>query len=172
MPGVEIDRIIGVTKSYSTCLGEGPFVCEYTGKNADKWREMCGERVSDNGERVVRIGPIDLVATKYGTEVQAATELALTKLDVLSDLDEIPLCTGYKLNGKVITEMPFPSALDECEPVFETMKGWKCDISGIRNWWDLPEEAKAYVNRIEQTVGVVIRWISVGPERHSIIRRG
>ena len=172
MPGVEIDRIIGVTKSYSTCLGEGPFVCEYTGKNADKWREMCGERVSDNGERVVRIGPIDLVATKYGTEVQAATELALTKLDVLSDLDEIPLCTGYKLNGKVITEMPFPSALDECEPVFETMKGWKCNISTVRNWWDLPEEAKAYVNRIEHAVGCVIRWISVGPERHSIIRRG
>ena len=172
MPGVEIDRIIGVTKSYSTCLGEGPFVCEYTGKDADKWREMCGERVSDNGERVVRIGPIDLVATKYGTEVQAATELALTKLDVLSGLDEIPLCTGYKLDGKVITDMPFPSALEECEPVFETMKGWKCSISGIRNWWELPEETKAFVNRVEHAVGQVIRWISVGPERHSIIRRG
>ena len=172
MPGVEIDRIIGVTKSYSTCLGEGPFVCEYTGKDAEQWRDMCGESKSEDGERIVRIGPIDLVATKYGAEVQAATELALTKLDVLSNLDEIPLCVGYKLDGKVITEMPFPSALNECEPVFETMKGWKCNICGIRNWWDLPEEAKAYVNRIEQTVGVVIRWISVGPERHSIIRRG
>ena len=172
MPGVEIDRIIGVTKSYSTCLGEGPFVCEYTGSEAEKWREMCHEKVSDDGERIVRIGPVDLVATKYGTEVQAATELALTKLDVLSDLDEIPLCVGYRLNGEVVTEMPFPAALDACEPVFETMKGWKCNISGIRNWWDLPEEAKAYVNRIENAVGCVIRWISVGPERHSIIRRG
>jgi len=170
VPGVEIDRVIGVTKSYSTCVGDGPFVCEYTGKEAEKWREMCHE--SSEGGRTVRIGPIDLVATKYGTEVQAATELAMTKLDVLSDLDEIPLCVGYKLNGEVITDMPFPAALDKCEPVFETMKGWKCNICGIRNWWELPEEAKAFVNRVEQAVGQVIRWISVGPERHSIIRRG
>ena len=91
---------------------------------------------------------------------------------MLSELDEIPLCVGYKLDGKVLTEMPFPYALDRCEPVYETMKGWKCSISGVRNWWDLPEEAKAYVNRIEHVVGCVIRWISVGPERHSIIRRG
>ena len=167
---MEIDRVIGVTKAYSTCVGEGPFVCEYTGKEADKWREMCHE--SSEGGRPVRIGPIDLVATKYGAEVQAATELAMTKLDVLSDLDEIPLVVAYKLDGQVITDMPFPAALEKCEPVFETMKGWKCKISGVRNWWDLPEEAKAFVNRVEQTVGQVIRWISVGPERHSIIRRG
>ena len=170
VPGMEIDRVIGVTKAYSTCVGEGPFVCEYTGKEADKWREMCHE--SSEGGRPVRIGPIDLVATKYGAEVQAATELAMTKLDVLSDLDEIPLVVAYKLDGQEITEMPFPAALEKCEPVFETMKGWKCKISGIRNWWDLPEEAKAFVNRVEQTVGQIIRWISVGPERHSIIRRG
>ena len=171
VPGMEIDRVIGVTKAYSTCLGEGPFVCEYTGKKAEEFCEICHE-CSEDGGRPVRIGPIDLVATKYGVEVQAATELAMTKLDVLSDLDEIPLCVGYKLDGKVITDMPFPAALERCEPVYETMKGWKCKISGIRNWWELPEEAKAYVNRIEQTVGCVIRWISVGPERHSIIRRG
>ena len=170
VPGVEIDRVIGVTKSYSTCVGNGPFVCEYTGKDADAWLEMCHE--SNEGGRPVRIGPIDLVATKYGVEVQAATELAMTKLDVLSSLDEIPLCVGYKLNGEIITEMPFPAALEKCEPVYETMKGWKCNICGIRNWWELPEEAKAFVNRVEQTVGQVIRWISVGPERHSIIRRG
>ena len=170
VPGMEIDRVIGVTKSYSTCIGEGPFVCEYTGKEADKWREMCHE--SDDSGRTVRIGPIDLVATRYGAEVQAATELAMTKLDVLSELDEIPLCVAYRLNGETITDMPFPAALDKCEPVIETMKGWKCDISGVRNWWDLPEEAKAFVNRVEQTVGQVIRWISVGPERYSIIRRG
>ena len=170
VPGVEIDRVIGVTKSYSTCVGDGPFVCEYTGKEAENWREMCHE--SSEGGRPVRIGPIDLVATRYGVEVQAATELAMTKLDVLSDLDEIPLCVGYKLDGEVITEMPFPAALEKCEPVFETMKGWKCNISGIRHWWELPEEAKAFVNRVEHSVGQVIRWISVGPERHSIIRRG
>ena len=144
---------------------------EYTGKKGDAFRKMCGEDEPEGG-RTVRIGPIDLVASKYGTEVQAATELALTKLDMLSDLDEIPLCVGYKLNGQVITDMPFPSALADCEPVYETMKGWKCNISTVRHWWDLPEEAKAYVNRIEHAVGCVIRWISVGPERHSIIRRG
>ena len=171
VPGVEIDRVIGVTKAYSTYVGNGPFVCEYTGDKAEQFRGICGENKPENG-RPVRIGPIDLVATKYGTEVQAATELALTKLDVLSDLDEIPLCVGYRLDGKVVTEMPFPAALEDCEPVYETMKGWKCKISGIRNWWDLPEEAKDYIIRIEQTVGCVIRWISVGPERHSIIRRG
>ena len=114
----------------------------------------------------------DLVATRYGVQVQGATEIALTKLDVLSKLEEIPLCVRYKLDGKEIDTMPFPSVLDRCEPVFETMKGWQCDISGIRNWWDLPEEAKAYVKRIEESLGQVIKWISVGPERHSIIRRG
>ncbi len=171
VPGMEIDRVIGVTKAYSTCLGEGPFVCEYTGKEAEKFRTLCGEIEGDDG-RQVRIGPFDLVATRYGAEVQAATELVMTKLDVLSELDEIPLCVGYRLNGDVLTEMPFPAALEQCEPVYETMKGWKCDISGVRNWWDLPEEAKAFIIRIEQSVGCIFRWISVGPERHSIIRRG
>ena len=171
VPGVEVDRVIGVIKAYSTCLGDGPFVTEYTGEKGDQFRKMCGEDEPEGG-RIVRIGPIDLVASKYGTETQAATELALTKLDMLSDLEEIPLCVGYKLDGQVLTDMPFPAALDRCEPVYETMKGWKCNISGVRNWWDLPEEAKAYVNRIEHAVGCVIRWISVGPERHSIIRRG
>ena len=171
MPGVEIDRIVGVVKSYSTCIGEGPFVCEYFGDEAEKLRELFGE-VGDASERPRRIGPIDLVATRYGVEIQAATELALTKLDVLSGLDEIPLCVRYRLDGKEIDYMPFPGVLTDCEPVYETMKGWKCDISRVRNWWDLPDEAKAYVNRIEQAVGQVIKWISVGPERHSIIRRG
>ncbi len=171
LPGADIDRIIGVVKAYSTCIGEGPFVCEYFGEEADRLRKI-GNEVGDASERPRRVGPIDLVATRYGVEVQAATEIALTKLDVLSELDEIPLCVRYKLNGQEIDYMPFPAVLDECEPVYETMKGWKCDISKVRNWWDLPEEAKAYVNRIEHAVGQVVRWISVGPERHSIIRRG
>ena len=89
-----------------------------------------------------------------------------------SSLDEIPLCVRYRLNGQETDKMPFPSLLDRCEPVIETMKGWKCDISSVRNWWDLPEEAQAYVKRIERAIGVIIRWISVGPERHSIIIRG
>ena len=168
MPGVEIDQVIGVVKAYSSCVGEGPFVCEWFGDQAERLRQIGGEF----GSRQHRVGPIDLVATRYGVQVQGATEIALTKLDVLSKLEEIPLCVRYKLDGKEIDTMPFPSVLDRCEPVFETMKGWQCDISGIRNWWDLPEEAKAYVKRIEESLGQVIKWISVGPERHSIIRRG
>ena len=171
LPGADIDRVIGVVKAYSTCIGEGPFVCEYFGEDAERLRTI-GHEGGDASDRPRRVGPIDLVATRYGVEVQAATEIALTKLDVLSELDEIPLCTQYELNGEKIDYMPFPAVLGECKPVFETMPGWKCDISKVRNWWDLPEEAKNYVIRIEQALGQVVKWISVGPERHSIIRRG
>ena len=168
MPGVEIDRVIGVIKAYSSCVGAGPFVSEFFGDEAERFRQIVGEY----GDRTHRVGPIDLVATKYGVRTQAATEVALTKLDVLGTLEEIPLCVRYRLNGEETDQMPFPAVLGQCEPVIETMPGWQSDISGIRNWWDLPEEAKNYVKRIEDTIGVVIKWISVGPERHSIIRRG
>ncbi len=168
MPGAEINRVIGVMKAYSSCVGEGPFVCEMFGAEADRLRTLGGEV----GHRPHRVGPLDLVATRYGVKIQGATELALTKLDILSKFDEIPLCVRYRLDGKELDDMPFPSVLDRCEPVVEYMKGWRSDITGIRHWWDLPEEAKAYVQRIERNLGVVIKWISVGPERHSIIRRG
>ncbi len=168
MPGVEIDRIIGVVKSYSTCVGKGPFVCELFGEEEAAMRKACGETEKLHH----RIGPIDLVATRYGVKIQAATEIALTKLDILSGMEEIPICVRYKYKDQEFEDMPFPTILGECEPVYETVKGWNCDISGIRNWWDLPEEAQNYVKRIEEAAGVVIKWISVGPERHSIIRRG
>ena len=171
LPAAQIDRIIGVVKAYSTCIGEGPFVSEFHGEEAEFLRKI-GNEYNDNTGRPRRVGPIDLVATRYGVQVQAATEIALTKLDVLSAMDEIPVCVRYKLHGKEIDYMPFPAVLDECEPVIEVMKGWKCDISGVRDWWDLPDEAKAYVNRVEHAIGRVIKWISVGPERDSIIRRG
>ena len=105
-------------------------------------------------------------------QVQTATEIALTKLDILGALEQIPVCVKYRLNGQEIDEFPFPAALEKCEPVIEYMPGWKCDISDVRDWWDLPEEAKAFVKRIEESLGQVIKWISVGPERNSIIRRG
>ena len=171
LPGAQIDRVIGVVKAYSSCLGSGPFVCEMHGEEADRLRKLGGE-FSEKDGHPYRVGPIDLVATRYGVQVQTATEIALTKLDILGALDEIPICVRYRLNGQEIDEFPFPAALDQCEPVIETMPGWKCDISGVRDWWDLPEEAKDYVNRIERSVGRVVRWISVGPERCSIIRRG
>ncbi len=169
MPNARLERIIGVVKAYSSCVGAGPFVCEFFGDEADRLRQIGNEF---GGHRTHRVGPIDLVATRYGVRIQHATEIALTKLDVLSQLDEIPLCTRYRLNGEETDEMPFPSILNKCEPVYETMPGWKCDITGVRNWWDLPEEAQNYVKRIEDSIGCIIKWISVGAERHSIIRRG
>ncbi len=167
IPEARTDRVIGVVKAYSSCVGAGPFVCEMFGGEAERLRRLGGEY----GTRTHRVGPIDLVATRYGVKVQGATEIALTKLDVLSDYDEIPLCVRYRLNGGETDKMPFPAALEKCEPVVEYMKGWKCDISGARNWWDLPKEAQDYVKRIEQSIGTIIKWISVGPERGSVVRR-
>ena len=171
LPGAQLDRIIGVVKAYSTCVGEGPFTCEMFGEEAEKLREAGNEYGAKTG-RPRRVGPVDLVATRYGVQVQGATEIALTKLDVLSYLDEIPVCVRYERNGELTDKFPFPAALDECKPVIETVKGWKKDISGVRTWEDLPEEAKAYVQMIEKAIRCPIKWVSVGPERESIIVRG
>lgn len=171
LPGAEMERIIGVVKAYSTCVGEGPFTCEMFGEEAEKLREAGSEYGAKTG-RPRRVGPVDLVATRYGVEVQAATEIALTKLDVLSYMDEIPVCTKYILNGEETDRFPFPAALAACKPVIEKVKGWKKDISGVRTWEDLPEEAKAYVQMIERAIRCPIKWVSVGPERESIIVRG
>ena len=171
LPGAELDRIIGVVKAYSTCVGEGPFTCEMFGEEAEKLREAGNEYGAKTG-RPRRVGPVDLVATRYGVEVQAATEIALTKLDVLSYMDEIPVCVRYELNGEETDKFPFPAALGACKPVIKIVKGWKKDISGIRTWSDLPEEAKEYVQMIEQAIRCPIKWVSVGPERESIIVRG
>lgn len=171
LPGAEMERIIGVVKAYSTCVGEGPFTCEMFGEEADRLREAGFEYGAKTG-RPRRVGPVDLVATRYGVEVQAATEIALTKLDVLSYMDEIPVCTKYILNGEETDRFPFPAALGACKPVIEKVKGWKKDISGVRTWEELPEEAKEYVQMIERAIRCPIRWVSVGPERESIIVRG
>ena len=171
LPGAEMDRIIGVVKAYSTCVGEGPFTCEMFGEEAEKLREAGHEYGAKTG-RPRRVGPVDLVATRYGVEVQGATEIALTKLDVLSYLDEIPVCVKYVLDGEETDRFPFPAALGKCIPVITKVKGWKKDISGARSWEELPEEAKAYVQMIEKAIRCPIKWISVGPERESIILRG
>ncbi|MER1993392.1 MAG: adenylosuccinate synthetase, partial [Eubacteriales bacterium] len=170
LPGADIERIIGVVKAYSTCVGEGPFVCEMFGEEAERLREAGSEYGAKTG-RPRRVGPIDLVATRYGVEVQAATEIALTKLDVLSDMDEIPVCARYLLDGEETDEFPFPAALGKCKPVMTKVPGWKSDISRIRKWEDLPEAARNYVEMIEQAIGCPVKWVSVGPERESIIMR-
>ena len=140
LPSAKLNSVVGVVKAYSTCVGEGPFVCEMFGEDADKLREAGFEYGAKTG-RPRRVGPIDIVATRYGVEVQAATEIALTKLDVLSYMDKIPVCTQYILAGETTDEFPFPSALKKAEPQIEYFEGWKCDISKIRTWNDLPKEA-------------------------------
>ena len=170
LPGAKIDEVIGVVKAYSTCVGEGPFVCEMFGTEAEKLREAGFEYGAKTG-RPRRVGPIDLVATRYGVQVQGATNIALTKLDVLSYLDKIPMCTGYLVDGKVTREFPFPLELEDAQPVTEYMDGWQTDISGVRKWEDLPAAAQKYVEYVEKQIGCHIGYVSVGPERDSIIIR-
>ena len=170
LPSARLDAVVGVVKAYSTCVGEGPFVCELFGEEAARLREAGGEYGAKTG-RPRRVGPIDLVATRYGVQVQGATALALTKLDVLSYLQEIPVCVQYELDGACTDSFPFPTALKRAKPVFKTLEGWSCDISGARRWEDLPEAARRYVEYIEARVGCPIRYVSVGPERDAIIIR-
>ena len=170
MPNVKIDRVVGVVKAYSSCVGEGPFTCELFGEEADKLREAGFEYGAKTG-RPRRVGPIDIVATRYGVLCQGATSIALTKLDVLSYMDKIPVCAHYEVNGRQTDEFPFPCLLDEAKPVTEYLEGWKCDISGIRRWEDLPKAARDYVEYVERRVGCHIGYVSVGPERDRIILR-
>lgn len=170
LPGAKITDVVGVVKAYSTCVGEGPFVCEMFGEEADKLRKKGFEYGAKTG-RPRRVGPIDIVATRYGVEVQAATAVALTKLDILSYMEEIPVCTNYIINGEVTDRFPFPTALKYAKPEIKYFKGWKKDISNVRKWDDLPEEAQEYVNYIESQIGCPIKYVSVGPERDSIIIR-
>ena len=169
-PWAKIDEIVGVVKAYSSCVGEGPFTCEWFGEEAEKLREAGNEYGAKTG-RPRRVGPIDLVATKYGVEVQGATNIALTKLDVLSFLDKIPVCAHYELDGKKTDAFPFPAVLPDAKPVTEYVDGWKCDISGARKWEDLPKAAQDYVLMVEKAIGCHIGYVSVGPERDSIILR-
>ena len=169
-PWLKVDSVLGVVKAYSTCVGEGPFPCELFGPEADALREAGAEYGAKTG-RPRRVGPIDLVATRYGVRMQGATELALTKLDVLGYLERIPVCTHYDLDDVRTDEFPFPTALAEAKPVIEYVDGWHCDLSGIRTWEALPAAAKAYVERIEAAVGCRIGYVSVGAEREAYVRR-
>ena len=170
LPSARLDEVIGVVKAYSTCVGEGPFVCEMFGPEAEALRTAGFEYGAKTG-RPRRVGPVDVVATRYGVQVQGATNIALTKLDVLSYMDKIPVCEAYELDGKQTGEFPFPSRLDDAKPVIRYMEGWKQDISGARKWEDLPEAARKYVEYLEAQIGCPIGYVSVGPERDSIILR-
>ena len=170
LPSAKIDEVIGVVKAYSTCVGEGPFVCEMFGPEAEALREAGFEYGAKTG-RPRRVGPIDIPATRYGVQVQGATNIALTKLDVLSYLEKIPVCAQYLVNGQETDAFPFPTLLEQAKPIVKYMEGWKCDISGVRRWEDLPKAAQQYVEYIEAQIGCHIGFVSVGPERDSIIIR-
>lgn len=170
LPSAIINDVVGVVKAYSTCVGEGPFVCEMFGDEAEALRKAGFEYGAKTG-RPRRVGPIDLPATKYGVQVQGATEIALTKLDVLSYMDKIPVCTHYLVDDEKTNRFPFPVALNNAKPVVEYFDGWKCDISDIRSWEELPKQAQEYVTFIEKAIGCPITYVSVGPERDSIIIR-
>ena len=170
LPSAKLDAVVGVVKAYSSCVGEGPFTCEMFGAEAEALREAGAEYGAKTG-RPRRVGPLDIVATRYGVQVQGATNIALTKLDVLSYMDQIPVCAHYELDEKVVDEFPFPALLAEAKPVMEYKEGWKCDISGVRTWEDLPQAAKDYVTYVEEQIGCHIGYVSVGPERDSIIVR-
>ena len=170
LPSAKMAEVVGVVKAYSTCVGEGPFVCEMFGDEAQRLREAGFEYGAKTG-RPRRVGPIDIVATRYGVEAQAATQIALTKLDVLSYMDKIPVCTKYVIDGKETDRFPFPLALKNAQPVIEYFDGWNCDVTGIREFSDLPKAAQDYVCYIEKQIGCPIKYVSVGPERESIIIR-
>ena len=168
VPNLKIDKSIGIMKAYSSCVGAGPFTCEYFGEKAEKLRELGGEYGAATG-RPRRVGPFDVVASRYGIMCQGADEIALTKLDVLDGYDEMEICTHYELEGKIIDHFPFTDVLDMCKPVFEKVKGWHTDISGCRRKEDLPKEALDYIRLLEELCGCKIKYVSVGAERDACI---
>ena len=173
IPPYEIKKIYAVSKAYSSCVGAGPFVSELFGDEAEELRKRGG----DGGEygaktgRPRRVGWYDTVATRYGCMAQGATDVVLSVLDPLGYLDEIKVCTGYEIDGVVTKDFPHTTDLYKAKPVLTTLKGWKCDIKGIRDFDKLPKEAQDYVDFIEKEIGVPITMVSNGPAREDIIIR-
>ena len=168
IPQCRLDEVIGIMKAYSTCVGEGPFTCELFGDEGNALREAGGEYGAATG-RPRRVGGFDVAASKYGTLVQGATCIAVTKLDVLSYLDRIPVCVAYEVNGERTTDFPMGEELVEAKPVYEYMDGWKSDVSGCRKFEDLPVNAQKYVKFLEESVGCPVKYVSVGAEREQYI---
>ncbi|MDD6835384.1 MAG: adenylosuccinate synthase [Solobacterium sp.] len=170
IPSLRPEEVVGVVKAYSSCVGEGPFTVEWFGEEAEKLREAGGEYGAKTG-RPRRVGPLDIVATRYGCKAQGTTNVAFTKLDVLSYMDKIPVCTKYKINGELTDDFPFATILSKAEPVIEYVDGWKEDISKVRKFEDLPKACQEYVLYVEKQIGTHIGYVSVGAERDAIIIR-
>ena len=173
IPPYEIKNITAVVKAYSSAVGAGAFVSEIFGEEADELRKRGG----DGGEfgattgRPRRMGWFDAVATRYGCRIQGATEVVLTVLDVLGYLEELPICVGYEIDGKVTKDFPTTHLLEKAKPVYKKLPGWKCDIRGIRNYEELPENCRKYIEAIEEEIGVPVTMVSNGPGRDEIIIR-
>ena len=173
IPPYEIKKVVTVCKAYSSAVGAGAFVSEIFGDEAQELRVRGG----DGGEfgattgRPRRMGWFDCVASKYGCRLQGTTDVAFTVVDVLGYLDEIPVCTGYEIDGKVTTEFPVTNQLEKAKPVLEVLPGWKCDIRGIKKYEDLPENCRKYIEFVEEHIGYPITMVSNGPGRDDIIYR-
>ncbi len=173
IPGYEIKDVVTVVKAYSSAVGAGEFVSEIFGAEADELRRRGG----DGGEfgattgRPRRMGWFDAVASRYGCRMQGATEVALTVLDVLGNLDELPICIGYEIDGKVTRDFPATPMLKKAKPVYTTLPGWKTEIRGIKKYEELPENCRNYIEFIEKELEVPITMVSNGPGRHEIIHR-
>ena len=174
IPPYEIKKVVTVCKAYSSAVGAGAFVSEIFGDEAQELRVRGG----DGGEfgattgRPRRMGWFDCVASKYGCRLQGTTDVAFTVVDVLGYLDEIPVWTGYEIDGKVTTEFPVTNQLEKAKPVLEVLPGWKCDIRGIKKYEDLPENCRKYIEFVEEHIGYPITMVSNGPGRDDIIYRG
>lgn len=173
IPPYEISKIVTVCKAYSSAVGAGAFVSEIFGEEADELRRRGG----DGGEfgattgRPRRMGWFDVVASKYGCRMQGTTDVAFTVLDVIGYLDEIPVCVAYDIDGEITTEFPPTYLLEKAKPVIEKLPGWKCDIRGIKNYEELPENCRKYIEFVEEKIGYPITLVSNGPGRDDIIYR-
>lgn len=173
IPGEQLEHVVGVLKAYSTCVGAGPFVAENAMPEA--WMELLRKSGGEYGAatgRPRRVGPFDAVASRYGLKCQNADKIALTKLDVLGSLDEIPVIVGYRKNGQLIDEFDPLENLDSYEPVIKYMQGWKKDISSCDSWIQLPDNAKSYITYLEELLDHEIQFISVGAERDQYLLKG
>jgi len=169
IPFAKLDNSIGIMKAYSSCVGEGPFTCELFGEEAEALREAGGEYGAATG-RPRRVGGFDVVASRYGTRMQGCSYVALTKLDVLSYMEKIPVCVAYEIDGRRVDV--FPAGIEElnaAKPVYEYLPGFQCDISGCRSVDDLPKEALDYILYIEGVIECPIKYVSVGAERDAYI---
>ncbi len=173
VPPTSIQDVVVVTKAYSSAVGAGAFVSELFGDEAEELRRRggdAGEYGATTG-RPRRVGWFDAVATHYGCMVQGATQVVLTAIDCLGYLDEIKVCTGYEIDGKVTKEFPVPAELDKAKPVYSTLPGWKCDMRGLTDYEQFPQAAKDYVDFLEKEIGYPITIVSTGPKRHEIANR-